>query len=180
MPLTNLRDESAFSLNFAELLTLYQEIEKTINVTEHQAKQVEKVTQSQADSKIWFHFRAGRITASKMKAACHTNPAQPSQSLVKSICYPDAHSFSAATNWGCSHEKQALECFQSKVAMLHDDVKILSCGLFISLEFPFIGASPDAIMSCACCGSRVVEVKCPFCKRKENFLDASEDKKIFL
>ena len=37
MPLTDLRNESAFSLNFAERLNLCQETEKTINVTEHQA-----------------------------------------------------------------------------------------------------------------------------------------------
>ena len=119
MPLTELRDESAFSLNFAELLNLCQETEKTINVTEHQANQVEKVTQSQADSKkIWLHFRAGRIAASKMKSTCHTNPAQPSESLVKSICCTDAHGFfSAATKWGSSHEKQALEwCLREKVS----------------------------------------------------------------
>lgn len=36
-------------------------------------------------------------------------------------------------------------------------------GFHISYEFPFIGASPDAVVSCDCCETRVLEVKCPYC-----------------
>ncbi len=91
--LTDLRDEGASSLNFAELLKLCQEVKKKIIVTQQQAKSVEKATQDQANSKLWFRFRAGRITASKMKSICCTDPALPSQSLIKSICYPESQSF---------------------------------------------------------------------------------------
>ena len=34
---------------------------------------------------LWFTYPAGRATASKMKAACHTDPSNPSQNLIKSI-----------------------------------------------------------------------------------------------
>lgn len=36
-------------------------------------------------------------------------------------------------------------------------------GFHISYEFPFLGASPDAIVSCDCCETRILEVKCPYC-----------------
>jgi len=39
---------------------------------------VEKETRLQGQSRLWFTFRAGRVTASRMKSACHTNPANPS------------------------------------------------------------------------------------------------------
>jgi len=35
-------------------------------------------------------MRCGRITASKFKSACHTDPASPSISLITAICYPEA------------------------------------------------------------------------------------------
>ncbi len=36
-------------------------------------------------------------------------------------------------------------------------------GLFLDLNYPFIGASPDAVISCSECGDGVLEVKCPYC-----------------
>ena len=33
--------------------------------------------------------KSRRITASKMKAACRTNPKNPSHSLIKTSCYPE-------------------------------------------------------------------------------------------
>jgi len=42
-----------------------------------------------------------------MKAVCHTDPTNPAQSLVKSICYPLELSFSSKeTDWGQKHEKE--------------------------------------------------------------------------
>ena len=69
---------------------------------------VEKAIRSQSQSKLWFKYRAGRITASRMKAVCRIDAGNPAQSLIKSICYPEAFSFSTkATKWGCKHEKVA-------------------------------------------------------------------------
>ncbi len=42
-------------------------------LTKDQAEKVETETRNQAKSNLWFKFRAGRVTASKMKAVCHTN-----------------------------------------------------------------------------------------------------------
>ena len=42
---------------------------------------IEKETRLQSNSKFWFKYRAGRVTASRMKAVCHTDPANPSQKL---------------------------------------------------------------------------------------------------
>lgn len=35
------------------------------------------------------------------------------------------------------------------------------CGFFVNPAFPQVGASPDAIVTCTCCGKGCVEVKCP-------------------
>ena len=108
--LTELRNESAIHMNYSELLKMCQNIE--IKVTEEQAKAVERATREQSNSKLWYRFRAGRITASKMKTACCTDPTMPAQSLIKNVCYPESYKFSSnATEWGCQHEKFARDIF---------------------------------------------------------------------
>lgn len=84
-----------------------EDVFQQTTITEQQCKNIEASTRTQAHSKLWFRFRAGRVTASKFKAACHTDLSQPSPSLVKSICYPENCLFTTtATQWGCHHKKQ--------------------------------------------------------------------------
>ena len=45
-------------------------------------------------------------------------------------------------------------------------------GLLLKRDLPYIGASPDAIGTCDCCGTFVVECKCPYSIRSEKVLDA--------
>ena len=48
------------------------------------------------------------MTASKFRACCHTDIAEPSKSLIMNICYPSKSRFSTeATNYGSKHEKVA-------------------------------------------------------------------------
>ena len=82
-------------------------------MTEAQAKTVEEKTRSQYHNRLWYRMRAGRITASKLKAVCHTDQAFPSESLVMSICHPELSKFkSTATTWGCEHERTARERYK--------------------------------------------------------------------
>jgi hypothetical protein len=91
-----------------------------------------------------------RVTASRLKAAVCTNVAQPSQSLIKGICYPEGTSFiSKATAWGCDHEEKA--CKDQ-----HTEFSISKNGLFIHTSYPFMGASPDGVVNCKCCGCGIV------------------------
>ena len=100
--LTDLFERSHSKLPFSELLNKCDEVE--IIVTQEQAKCVEQATRTQSTNKLWFRFRSRRVTASKMKRICGWNPDQPSQSLVKAVCYPEAASFIvAATQLGCKH-----------------------------------------------------------------------------
>lgn len=44
----------------------------------------------------------------------------------------------------------------------HKDVKYRECGLFIYESKQYIGASPDLMLECSCCGKGVMEIKCPY------------------
>lgn len=148
-----------------------------LSITKDQIDNVEKSTQNQACNNLWFTFRTGRITASKFKQCCHTDPGYPSESLINSICYPNAYRFStAATKWGCTHEKSARDVYIKSVQQQHLNFQVRDSGLVLNETFPFMGASPDGIIECDCCLKGCLEVKCPFCKKDQYLSDAVESK----
>ena len=53
----------------------------------------------------------------------------------------------------------------------HKYFKLLDRGLFLDSAKPFIGASPDRILSCSCCPRACREVKCPY---SVNFLSPED------
>ena len=57
----------------------------------------------------------------------------------------------------------------------HENFTVVDAGVFIDHLDPFLGASPDGISQCACCGHGVVEVECPFCFKD----DLPEDNRQF-
>ena len=62
---------SLFQPEYDELLDVCQTI--SINITAPMAKSIEATTKAQSGSKMWFRYRAGRVTASHMQEVCHTN-----------------------------------------------------------------------------------------------------------
>ncbi|XP_061580348.1 inhibitor of growth protein 1-like isoform X1 [Cololabis saira] len=171
-------------MDYSDVLSICNDI--NISVSEEQARAVEVATRDQASSKLWFRFRAGRITASKMKTACCTDPNKPAQSLIKSVCYPESYKFtSKAMTWGCDHETFARDIFINDHKKRHENVKAENTGFFINPSVPFSGASPDGLVSCDCCGVSVIEVKCPFCVKNDmvdcvSYLEKDDDGKLKL
>lgn len=168
-PLQSLYDRKCLSLNYEELLSVCDTI--NIHITNDMAKAVQQATVKQSASKLWYKFRAGRVTASRMKQVCHTSLSKPSQSLIKTICYPEAFRFTTkATQWGCKHEAAA--CKHYKFVQLqdkkHHDFSVEPSGLVINPDWPHLGASPDGIVDCSCCGKGTLEIKCPFCDGNES------------
>lgn len=133
------------------MVNYYESYEVT--VSEEQAKLVESNTRLQAKSALWFRMRSGRITASHFKSASHTSSASPLISLIMSICHPEISRFlTAATHWGCDHEQVARKDYITMHSMKPEYLCVEECGLFISTEHSFIAASPDGLVTCACCG----------------------------
>ena len=156
----SLFEEECIELEYIELLQLCQQI--SLEVTPDECRAIEASTRKQSQSKVWYQQRAGHITASNLKSACKTNTAKPAKSLVKSLCYPEAHKFStAATRWGCKHEGRAREAYQREISRFHETLTICDSGLNIDPRWPYLGASPDGIVDCECCGMGVCEIKCP-------------------
>ena len=163
-PLTTLYTPQNEELTYTELLHLCENYE--FDLSQDQLCDIAKATVGQHECDEWFAQRAGRITASKMKAAYHTDPAFPSISLIKQICYPHWFRFSSeATKWGCDHESIAIGLYAEDMVKQHSGFR---SGLCIHKEYQFLAATPDGITQCDCCGNGVVEVKCPYCKKDSN------------
>ena len=134
------------TMSYAELIQCCSKLKITISQCQQSA--VEKATKMQASSRDWFQFRAGRLTASNVYRVCHTDIALPSQSLIMSICYPESYKFSsAATSWGCEHEKIAREMYESDLKTVSDLARLLKQVSVISITLCIL-YSKQPVLNC--------------------------------
>lgn len=96
------------------------------------------------------------------------------------MCYPETKGFTTpAVSYGRTHEEDAKEAYKSTMVE-HQGFSMRSCGLIIDKDVPYLGASPDALVECACCGGGVLEVKCPWSAQDLRSLnDAAKELKNF-
>ena len=141
-----------------------------------QAQLVEENTRMQSSCKIWFQQRAGRITASRFRDILHTDFSQPSLSLIKGICYPAADQFSSVPcQYGLTNEDTTHSAYFERFAEIHESLMIIKSGLILHPSYPFMGATPDGIIHCSCCGSGILEIKCPYSCRERSFKEVAKE-----
>ena len=134
-PLQPLHQPNIDQLSYAELLSARVDAHDQLHLTSEMVEAVEKETHDQSQSKLWYRYRAGRVTASKMKVVCRTNVDQPSQSLMESICYPEASRFMTfATSWGCNYEKSARDSYKESRKTAHVQLSVIDSGLVATLR----------------------------------------------
>lgn len=148
----------------------------TLKVTPNEAQHLANATSLQSLSLIWHEHRLGRITASRFGLVCHTKIDKPSKSLVSSIIQRSSFT-SPATKWGIDNEDKARQEYFQVASTKHTSLTLSTTGLCVNPLYPHLGASPDALIECTCCGRGVLEIKCPYNVRdvdpttvcKENF-----------
>ena len=120
-------------------------------------------TQAQAKGTAFFKHRAGRIGGSKCGATSHTNPVQPSQSLIKSIWYSSLFKFcTKATDYGVKHGDQAIVAYESFIKLHHKYFDVSKCGTFINKQNQFLHATPDFLVSSCREGEGCGQIKCSY------------------
>ena len=157
------------SLGYSELLAKCIQVQ--LNIPAEQIKLVEETTRAQSKGTGFLKHCAGRIGASMSGAVFHTNLSLPSQSLIKTICYPSLYKLNTtAVKRGCKHEDAAIQAYEAVMK----NFKVKKCGLFINQEYTFLHATPDFLTSCDCCGLGCGEVKRPLCIEDANFENYAE------
>ncbi|KAL3843252.1 hypothetical protein ACJMK2_021194 [Sinanodonta woodiana] len=173
--LSELRDENFVTADKDHLLENCREVFKTLTLNDEEVRNVELETRNQANSREWHRFRIGRITASRIKAVCHASNEKPPQSLIKAICYPETVKLNTkATKFGCDHEKEARKQYIDIMRKEHENFFVKENGLVLNKKYPHLGASPDGLGSCDCCGDVCIEIKCPFGKKDSKIDDTFE------
>ena len=114
----------------------------------------------------------GRITASTshrvmtiVKTLQYKNDSSSATSLTKLFTGQSSTPENIpALQYGHEMEEEARQHYLEGMKRLgHKDVKVEPCGLFVMQDKSFIGACPDAVVSCSCCGKGVLQIKCPYC-----------------
>lgn len=173
-----------------------------LKVSKEQAMYVEEVTRTQSLSTTWHDMRLGRITASVAGEVLHHTKNKPPSSLIKKICVPQEKSLQVpAIDWGRKHEEDALYLYSfihhqgnsnltttpkgniyiaAGAKSNHTNGSVSKCGLLIDDKRPFLGATPDGIVDCSCCGRGVIEIKCPYKYRDSGLQSAITDSSFSL
>ena len=130
---------------------------------------IEQLTIGQSENLKWHLYRKYVITASKSHDVLtkmrkvqgvvdHVNM----WSLFQKISgFIHVNPNIEALKYGRSMEVHAVNNFEEVFTNQHKDLKLKECGLFLHKDFPFIGGSPDRLVSCSCCERSCLEVKCP-------------------
>lgn len=111
--------------------------------------EAETQTVMQSKNSLWYELRYARITASKAYDAAHCQTF--TGTLLENILGASKFKVTEAMQRGISLESQVLREVENKLK-----IKFKNCGLLLSSDYPFIGASPDGVSNEA-----VVEIKCP-------------------
>ncbi|KAJ8270439.1 hypothetical protein GJAV_G00114720 [Gymnothorax javanicus] len=174
----SLFDDSIDATDLSVVLLACEKHMNAVSVTDEQAVAIEKYTRQQHQSSMWYDFRSGRITASKMHAVCATSLERPARTVLMQVCYPHTQRTisTVQTRWGISHEGDARKAYLESIAASHTNPKVELCGFIINSSFPEIGASPDGLTMCECCGKGCLELKCPFKYRSCSIQQALEIK----
>ncbi|XP_051814464.1 uncharacterized protein LOC127537003 [Acanthochromis polyacanthus] len=165
-----------------ELSVLKQHCEGLVPMTaasESQAALIEGKTRLQHLCKSWYSLRAGRITASNIHVVISSNLSTSAISTINRVCHPQKKAHTPATKWGVDHEDTARQVYLCNVGPKHINFRVQQCGFIINPSFAEVGASPDGLIDCSCCGKGSLEIKCPILYRNESIQQACKEDRQF-
>ena len=168
-PLTSFFSQKNKALNEAQLKEVCTSTFASMTITAEEADYLECSTKLQACSSLWFEHRKGRVTASKFAQVSRTQ-VEGSLSILKSVMQytPSLLSHVPAIKWGVKHENDAREEYVEQTQQAHVQFECHPAGLTVHPDYPHLGASPDGLISCSCCGDGLLEIKCPYKHRDEH------------
>ena len=136
--------------------------ENELKITDSEAQYLAQCTSLQAQSSTWHEHRQGRLTSSRFRAICHTSVEKPARSLIKQVLNPYPSPKVPSLTWGIVHESDARKQYESIIKARHSNFSVQSTGLHVHSAYPYLGASPDGLTHCNCCGEGLLEIKCPY------------------
>ena len=145
-------------------------------------REIEKNTRKQNECEEWYKQRKCRLTSSIFGCVVKRRKTIYPKTIVNKVTKPSQIK-NANCQWGIENEQKALVKYHEYKDENNEHVDICSaCGLVVNPMWPWLGASPDALMVDEKEESLygAVEVKCPASKSGMNILNACSDKSFCL
>ena len=167
-PLAELRDDNYRLLNEKDLLSKAVEIFRSISIFDGECTAIEASTRLQRNcDKRTMQWR-GRITASLFHDVYVLKRTTSPASLCDRLLKPKDLSSIPAIRWVIDNEDQAQQQYIDEISHQHEYLRCEPCGLVVNPRYPHLGASPDGIVTCNCCGTWLLEIKCPYSGRNSH------------
>lgn len=155
---TVLRDPIDYLLNLDKDVLNVDDLVSALSVSHEEVKFIAEMTTGQWENPLWMDARQwrsqpailDRFVIGNAKEVTHHHS---TSTFLGVYGYP----VSPAISWGIQHESDAINMLES-IKKVH----VEPCGICISEQYPFLGASPDGIIHGEDSGVKLVEVKCPF------------------
>lgn len=136
-----------------------------IPVTDDEAAYLEESMKLQAQCSLWHKYRVGHITASNFAAVSKVRLSTPPMSLIKKLIMGESNvDFNRVPALKCGVTNKPVACltYVEKAKSEHKRFNFQPAGLFVNKDFPHLGASPDGLITCSCCGDGLIEIRCPY------------------
>jgi hypothetical protein len=130
--------------------------------TDRQLSNLTERTVNQSKSPMWVAHRLGRLIASIASTVIAFDGLHIPKSTVDAVVSGSSLYSNEAMIWGLEHEKEALSIASAMFVSEHDGAKIYHSGLHICKDLFILGATPDGLTECNCCGYGIIEIKCSF------------------
>jgi hypothetical protein len=146
-------------------------VELHLIVDIEEAKNIEVNTVKQSESTLWYQERCKRLTASNFGTVINRwKKIYPTSILKKCL---QTKNIKAGENcmWGKVNEDIAIKLYENITKS-----SVTRCGFFINPKCPWLGCSPDGVVS----AEKVLEVKCPSSKKHLTIKEACQDKNFYL
>lgn len=132
-------------------------------VTSEEAKTIERQTVDQADNELWINERRKRITASRVGGIAKMRATTKRSKKVQQLLY-NTFRGNAATRYGTENEDTARQQYIIYMKQNgHPNLDVEACGLFVSLDNPWLAGTPDGLVHGSSDNSSgLVEIKNPY------------------
>lgn len=138
--------------------------------------EIEDQTKGQDENQEWYEQRIGRITASHFSSVLHFRFTENEENYIsKMIMRKTSKASVPSMAFGKLHEPVARQLYFDNYKKQHKHAEIKLCGLYVDSDYPFLGASPDGVIKCKCCGEGLLEIKCSFLYQNKMPKDACID-----
>ena len=124
---------------------------------------IEEETRGQAENDEWFRQRKGRITASSFFSVVHFRYTESDENYISRQVMGQRTALNTpSVSFGRENEPVARQLYFTNYNKNHRKASLRLCGLYVDHINPYLGASPDGIVSCQCCGEGLIEIKCSY------------------